>query len=86
MHPKTPAAIDGRLKPGDRILKIGDHVLDNLTRDQAMNVLMETPVLVQLTVYRTPSEGGEQKSSKYNHIHCIYKFYTHYYKCSLLRL
>ena len=29
-----------------------------------MNVLMETPVLVQLTVYRTPSEGGEQKSSK----------------------
>ena len=51
-----------------------------------MNVLMETPVLVQLTVYRTPSEGGEQKSSKYNHIHCIYKFYTHYYKCSLLRL
>lgn len=47
-----------------------------------MNVLMETPVLFQLTVYRTPSEGGEQKSSKYNHIHCIYEFYTHYYKCS----
>ena len=44
-----------------------------------MKVLMETPVLVQLTVYRTPSEGGEQKTSKYKCIHCIciYEFYTH---------
>ena len=57
-----PATIDRRHKPGDKILKIGDHAFDNLTQDQAMKVLMET---------RIPSDGGEQKASKYKHIHCI---------------
>ena len=53
---KTPAALDGRLKPGDRILEVGEQSLDNATCDQATKLLMDSPALLQLTVYRRPSD------------------------------
>ena len=31
-----PATIDHRQKPGDKILKIGDHAFDNLTQDSSL--------------------------------------------------
>ena len=62
---KTPAALDGRLKPGDRILEVGEQSLDNATCDQATKLLMDSPALLQLTVYRRPSDRDSKSRSEF---------------------
>jgi multiple PDZ domain protein len=58
---KSPAALDGRLKPNDVILSICDQPLENLSRDQAYQLLLDAPPLVKMSIYRRPSDKGRKE-------------------------
>ena len=55
--PGSPAAIDGRLQPGDRIVRIGEVSLEHKTAEQVMNLLMDFTMQIRLTVFRPASEA-----------------------------
>lgn len=57
IHPGTPAAFDGRLKPGDRIIKVGHAPVDTATKDDVIRMIMEAQSVIQLSVYRVPTIG-----------------------------
>lgn len=44
------AAKDGRLKPGDQILSVNDHSLEDLTHEEAVQVLKKVTGTVHLQV------------------------------------
>ncbi|XP_006885384.1 PREDICTED: tyrosine-protein phosphatase non-receptor type 13 [Elephantulus edwardii] len=49
---QDPAKSDGRLKPGDRLLKVNDTDVTNMTHTDAVNLLRAAPKMVRLVVGR----------------------------------
>ncbi|MEJ1276755.1 protein tyrosine phosphatase non-receptor type 13 [Cricetulus griseus] len=47
-----PAKGDGRLKPGDRLIKVNDTDVTNMTHTDAVNLLRATPKVVRLIIGR----------------------------------
>ena len=43
---------------------MGEQSLDNATCDQATKLLMDSPALLQLTVYRRPSDRDSKSRSE----------------------
>ena len=73
VHSKSPSqhsgsSIDGRLKPGDRILRIGNISVERATKDEAFTMIMETQSVVQFTVYRAghhqQCQYGEEQANR----------------------
>ncbi|RWS15874.1 patj-like protein [Dinothrombium tinctorium] len=52
VYPDGAAALDGRLKPGDIILKVNDENLRNAPHKQAIDALRQTPSVIRMTVFR----------------------------------
>eukprot|EP00052_Salpingoeca_macrocollata_P016112 m.129199 g.129199 ORF g.129199 m.129199 type:complete len:732 (+) comp19933_c0_seq1:123-2318(+) len=57
ISPDGIAKKDGRLRVGDRILKVGKHNLINMSQDEAMQVLRGAGQVMSLTVGRTKSKS-----------------------------
>ena len=53
--PDFPAAKDGRLQPGDQILKINNSSMDGATHNDALHALQQSSAYIHLTVRREPS-------------------------------
>ncbi|XP_007651738.3 LOW QUALITY PROTEIN: tyrosine-protein phosphatase non-receptor type 13 isoform X1 [Cricetulus griseus] len=49
---QDPAKGDGRLKPGDRLIKVNDTDVTNMTHTDAVNLLRATPKVVRLIIGR----------------------------------
>ena len=61
--------LDSLLKPGDRILRIGNISVERATKDEAFTMIMETQSVVQLTVYRAGhhqqhQQHGEEQTNR----------------------
>uniref|UniRef100_A0A2C9KCL7 Multiple PDZ domain protein n=1 Tax=Biomphalaria glabrata TaxID=6526 RepID=A0A2C9KCL7_BIOGL len=54
------AARDGRLWAGDQILEVNNEDLTDATHNRALQVLRQTPPVVQMTVYRDESQIREE--------------------------
>ena len=52
--PNSPADKDGRLQPGDRILKINHMSMERASHNEALEALQQAPPYVHFTVYRDP--------------------------------
>jgi len=55
--PDSPAHKDGRLQPGDRILRINNTSMEHASHNTALQALQNSPSLLPLTVYRDPAHG-----------------------------
>ena len=55
--PDSPADKDGRLKPGDRISMVNNTSMEELTRDEAMQTIKNSPSFIHLTVLRETSKS-----------------------------
>lgn len=53
--PDSPAAKDGRLKPGDQVLKINNCSMERATHNDALQALQLSSSCIHMTVYRDPS-------------------------------
>ncbi len=51
----SPAALDGRLRIGDRIVSIGGQRLVNLTRNEAATMIAQAGASVTLSVVHDPA-------------------------------
>ena len=51
----SPAAKDGRLQPGDQILKINNSSMERATHNDALQALQCSSSYIHLTVYRDPA-------------------------------
>ena len=73
--PGSPAALDGRLQVGDRILCVGEISLEHKTAEQVMKLLLDFPMQIRLTVFRPASEttngGGKETCAVPMHCTCI---------------
>ncbi|XP_048220229.1 tyrosine-protein phosphatase non-receptor type 13 isoform X6 [Perognathus longimembris pacificus] len=49
---QDPAKSDGRLKPGDRLIKVNDTDVSNMTHTDAVNLLRAAPKIVRIVVGR----------------------------------
>ncbi|UYV65093.1 inaD [Cordylochernes scorpioides] len=56
VYPDGAASLDARLHPGDQILEVNGEDLREARHETAIQVLRQTPALVQMTVYREDSE------------------------------
>lgn len=55
--PGSPADKDGRLKPGDKILKINNSSMEGVTRDEALHALQHSSSFVHITIVRDPNRA-----------------------------
>ena len=55
ISPDSPAAKDGRLQAGDRIIKINNSPMERATRNDALQALQASSAYIHLTVYRDPA-------------------------------
>ena len=62
--PGSPADKDGRLKPGDKILRIDNSSMEGVSRDEALRALQRSPSFVRLTVVRDPHNAPTMPSYK----------------------
>lgn len=53
---REPAATDGRIKPGDKIIAVNDFPISNMTHEQAVIFLRQAPDAVRLRLYRFNAE------------------------------
>ena len=60
--PDSPADRDGRLKPGDQIKMVNNTVMEELTRDEAMQTIKTSPPFVHLLVLRETSKSTSKLS------------------------
>nr|XP_039268480.1 multiple PDZ domain protein-like [Styela clava] len=60
VYDEGAAAKDGRIWPGDRILRVNDHDLRSATHDQAIEVLRNTPSRVMLTILRNDNNDPQK--------------------------
>ncbi|RWS31496.1 multiple PDZ domain protein-like protein, partial [Leptotrombidium deliense] len=59
VYPDGAAALDGRLKPGDVILKVNDENLRNAPHEQAIAALRQTPSVIRMTVFREEAHATD---------------------------
>lgn len=55
--PGSPADKDGRLKPGDKILKINNSSMEGVPRDEALRALQQSSSFVHITIVRDPNSA-----------------------------
>ena len=55
--PGSPADKDGRLKPGDKILRINNSLMEDVPRDEALRALQESSSFVHITIVRDPNSA-----------------------------
>ncbi|XP_067003384.2 multiple PDZ domain protein isoform X1 [Anabrus simplex] len=60
VYPDGAAAKDGRLKPGDQILKVNSEDFRNITHTKALAALRQTPAKVKMVVYRDEASAKEE--------------------------
>ncbi|XP_069124056.1 tyrosine-protein phosphatase non-receptor type 13-like isoform X2 [Argopecten irradians] len=60
---QDPALSDGRLKPGDKLIKVNDINVAEMNHFEAVTYLRQAPQLVQLRVYR-PQQSRADNSEK----------------------
>ena len=53
--PESMAAKDGRLQPGDQVLKINNSPMEGATHNDALHALQHASSYIHLTVYRDPA-------------------------------
>ncbi len=53
--PDSPAAKDGRLQPGDEIIRINSSPMERATRNDALQALQHSSSSIHLTMYRDPT-------------------------------
>ena len=61
---------------------MGEQSLDNATCDQATKLLMDSPALLLLTVYRRPSDRDSKSRSEFKEL----SLNLLYMKCTLVQL
>ena len=61
--PDSPAAKDGRLQPGDRILKVNNASMEDATREDALRALQHSSSFIHLTVLRDPAREPKMTRS-----------------------
>ena len=54
---------------------MGEQSLDNATCDQATKLLMDSPALLQLTVYRRPSDRDSKSRSEFKEWSLNFMYY-----------
>ena len=57
--PDSPAAKDDRLHPGDRILAIGSHTLEDMASEEVIQAIQQAGSFVHLTILRQPDGAVE---------------------------
>lgn len=57
--PDSPAAKDDRLHPGDRILTIGSHTLEDMASEEVIQAIQQAGSFVHLTILRQPDGAVE---------------------------
>ena len=62
--PGSPADKDGRLKPGDKILRINNSCMEGVSRDEALRSLQQSSSFVHITVVRDPNNAPTMPSYK----------------------
>ena len=62
--PDSPAAKDGRLQPGDRILKVNNASMEDATREDALRALQLPSSFVHLTILRDPARAHKMTHSE----------------------
>lgn len=60
---REPAATDGRIKPGDKIIAVNDFPISNMTHEQAVIFLRQAPDAVRLRLFRYNAELESPSSS-----------------------
>ncbi|CAL8109234.1 unnamed protein product [Calicophoron daubneyi] len=61
-------ALDGRLRPGDQILEVNGHIVTTCTHDEVRQLLSTSSSMVQLTIFREPSDLSIRRSAMmYSH-------------------
>ena len=55
--PGSPADKDGRLKPGDKILRINNSSMEGVPRDEALRALQHSASFVHITIVRDPNSA-----------------------------
>ena len=55
--PGSPADKDGRLKPGDKILRINNSSMEGVPRDEALRALQQSSSFVHITIVRDPNSA-----------------------------
>lgn len=53
--PESMAAKDGRLQPGDQVLKINNSPMEGATHNDALQTLQHSSSYIHLMVYRDPA-------------------------------
>lgn len=56
VSPDGPAAADGRIQPGDRIIAINGHSLEGMPHHVAVDLIRDSPAIVQLVISRDKAE------------------------------
>lgn len=64
VYPDGAAALDGRLKPGDLILRVNEEDLGSALHEQAIAALRQTPAFVRIKVLR--EEDSAEQSDLYD--------------------
>ena len=80
--PGSPADKDGRLKPGDKVLRIDNSSMEGVSRDEALRALQRSPSFVRLTVVRDPHNAPTMPSYKEEGT-CMYR-YTYNVQCKYI--
>lgn len=62
--PDSPAAKDGRLQPGDRILKVNNASMEDATREDALRALQLPSSFVHLSILRDPARAHKMTHSE----------------------
>ena len=74
--PGSPADKDGRLKPGDKILRINNSSMEGVARDEALRALQQSSSFVHITIVRDPNSAPtmppyKEEGSKLIIVHSI---------------
>lgn len=77
--PGSPADKDGRLKPGDKILRINNSAMEGVPRDEALRALQHSSSFVHITIVRDPNSAPTMPPYKEEGVLCVVLIIAHSY-------